>query len=70
MPKSGSQWRHLKSGHGYMVIGCGVIEATMADVVIYRRFPDIQMDVRLWIRPLDEFMDGRFKELEIELKKE
>ena len=37
-----------------------VIEATMVDAVAYRR-ADIQADSRIWIRPLAEFVDGRFE---------
>lgn len=50
--------RHIKSGGEYRVIGRGLIEATLADVVIYEA-----SNGKLWVRPSEEFDDGRFQPL-------
>lgn len=55
-PEIGSDWRHVKRGTTYTVEDNGVIEATLAACVIYRA----QADGTVWVRPLHEFMDGRF----------
>jgi hypothetical protein len=57
-----SEWtathRHVKSGKLVRVITLeGVIEATMAAAAIYD-----EADGTTWIRPLEEFNDGRFVE--------
>ena len=59
-PKVGSYWRHKKTNHKYIVIGGAVIEATMAESVVYRRMP-LEADPRCWVRPVTEFLDGRFE---------
>jgi hypothetical protein len=56
-PDIGSRWRHLKRGSTYEVLGTGVIEATLAACVIYKA----EADGTTWVRPLHEFMDGRFE---------
>lgn len=67
-PVGGSQWTHVKSGHDYMVVCCGFVEATLQEAVVYRRYPDIQGDPRIWITPVEEFLDGRFKRKKVEFK--
>lgn len=59
-------WRHKKRGTEYTEIGRGIFqiaaETSIADeepVVIYRGD-----DNRLWVRPVAEFEDGRFEELQ------
>lgn len=59
MVKIGSVWRHMKSGHDYIVFDLAVIERTMEDAVVYHRLNPIE-DSRKWVRPLAEFTDGRF----------
>jgi len=46
----GSLYRHYKGGT-YRLIAWGQIEATEADVVIYRS----EQDGKVWVRPKDEF---------------
>jgi hypothetical protein len=55
---SGTVWRHRKTGHLYMVWGHCVIEATLTPAILYTRWPE--RDV-FWVRPLTEFLDGRFE---------
>ena len=48
-----------KKGRFYQVIGEGYVEATMERAVIYKNDLGI-----LWIRPSEEFYDGRFTPVE------
>lgn len=58
--KIGSVWQHLKTGNFYEVISTqGRIEATGRDAVIYKSC-DYPKNSPWWVRPIDEFMDGRF----------
>jgi hypothetical protein len=60
-PKRGSRWKHKKTGNDYRVIlGDVVRESDGTLCVIYARVGEI--GATHWERPLDEFMDGRFKE--------
>lgn len=59
-PAIGSRWRHLKRGTTYRVQGGCIIEATMQTAVIYVA----EADGTTWVRPLAEFMDGRFSKIE------
>ena len=52
-------WRHLKTGHLYQVVCEATIETTMTPAIIYGS-PDQK---RIWVRPKDEFYDGRFVKL-------
>jgi hypothetical protein len=56
-PDIGSRWRHLKRGTTYRVEGMCIIEATMLAGVIYTA----EADGTMWVRPVVEFMDGRFE---------
>lgn len=49
-------YRHLKTGNVYEKLHEGTHEATMLPVVIYRAL----RDNTIWVRPRDEFYDGRF----------
>lgn len=51
--------RHIKSGGPYQFISYCIIEKTLTEGVIY-------MDItgRLWVRPREEFEDGRFAPIE------
>lgn len=77
MPRK-RRWRHVKRGSIYTEIGRGKMQAAgwsrvwrvgdqtdgesvdMADVVIYQS----EADGSVWVRPVAEFEDGRFVELE------
>lgn len=50
--------RHIKSGGLYEVLGPALIEATLADVTVYR---SLQEDGKVWVRPAAEMLDGRFE---------
>jgi hypothetical protein len=59
----GSFWRHLKRQTEYVSMGVGTLQVSGADhknmddqpVMIY-----IGLDSQIWVRPLTEFLDGRF----------
>lgn len=53
----GSIWRHVKTGHVYIVECCALVEADLSVVVVYRRLHELGLN---WTRPFDEFTDGRF----------
>jgi hypothetical protein len=55
-PAIGSRWRHLKRGSTYEYVSGGLIEATLTVCAIYKA----EADGTTWVRPLAEFMDGRF----------
>lgn len=52
----GMKVRHVKSGADYKVIGHALMESSFASVVVYEGIND----GKKWVRPLDEFCDGRF----------
>lgn len=55
----GSLWRHRKTNTLYTVKDIVVVESDLTLAVSYKRLGD---NSRLhWLRPLDEFLDGRFK---------
>jgi hypothetical protein len=55
-PKIGSRWLHLKRGTSYEVISLCTIEASEEVGVVYRA----EISGATWVRPVSEFMDGRF----------
>lgn len=62
---SGDGWRHKKRGTTYDIIGNGRVQCAeavhdMAEVVIYRA----DVDGSLWVRPWQEFYDGRFERIQ------
>lgn len=55
----GSLWRHLKTDNLYTVKDIVIVESDLNLAVSYKRLGDTN---RLhWLRPLGEFLDGRFK---------
>lgn len=56
--KGRDMWKHLKSGGLYRVLADpGYIEETLEHVVVYQ----CCKDGRVWVRPFNEFHDGRFE---------
>lgn len=55
-PYVGMKVRHVKGGEDYRVKCLALIEATLAPAVVY----EAAKTGKCWIRPLDEFCDGRF----------
>ena len=53
-PYNGMEVRHVKTGRDYIVLCTATIEATMTPAVVYGHGDE------MWVRPLDEFCDGRF----------
>ncbi len=56
-PKLFTLWRHKKTGGVYHIVANCIIEATDTPAVAYRK------DGPIWVRPLAEFMDGRFEQV-------
>ena len=56
----GPRWEathtHVKSGGKYRVLYHGILEKTLSPVVIYQGEDGV-----VWVRPDEEFYDGRFK---------
>ena len=55
----GSIWRYIKSDTLYTVKDIVVVESELTLAVSYKRLGDTSH--LHWLRPLDEFLDGRFK---------
>lgn len=53
-PRPGEVWRHRKGGV-YEVVCCAVVESSLDVAVVYAGADGVR-----WVRPLSEFMDGRF----------
>lgn len=59
--------RHLKTGGVYQIIATNArIEATLDEVVVYQKMHDPDHG-SVWIRPAEEFFDGRFERVEPDL---
>jgi hypothetical protein len=54
-----SRWRHRKGGE-YTVVAVARIEADLMPVIVYQS----EKDGSVWVRPIDEFEDGRFTQLD------
>lgn len=48
-------WLHRKGGR-YVILHHGINEADLKPVVVYQRISDSSV----WVRPSEEFFDGRF----------
>lgn len=57
-PASGSVVTHVKTGGRYVVLFPVIIEADAVPAVAYA---PLDGSSNIWVRPLEEFMDGRFK---------
>ena len=63
LPTINSKWKHASSGGVYTVLSCAMIEATLQPGVVYEGGHGYAHDGRIWstwVRPVSEFMDGRF----------
>lgn len=65
-PEIGSMWRHKKARGVYVVRGYCLIEASDEIGILYRRChikgESWERGAGItWVRPLAEFMDGRFE---------
>lgn len=57
--QQGARWRHVKRGSTYRIVALGLLESTRRYCVVYQEEDGGQ----IWIRPLAEFLDGRFEHL-------
>lgn len=62
-PDTGSLWTHMKSRKEYRVVGRAIIERDLTPAVLYRACGYGEADSPIWVRPVREFMDGRFQPL-------
>lgn len=60
-PLAGSRWVHRNGGR-YVVVSKCIIEATLTPAVAYEA--DGEPASWTWVRPLSEFLDGRFTRVE------
>ena len=54
----GKNFTHLKTGRVYQVVNLAYRESDLEIVVVYH-----DESMVYWVRPLSEFMDGRFQQL-------
>lgn len=59
--RTGTRWKHLKTGNIYVTVGGCRLEKTGEPAVLYRRADSD--DDTIWARASDEFLDGRFEKL-------
>lgn len=59
--REGDFYLHIKTGGVYYAMYRATIEADMTPAVVYRGETD---GGRVWVRPIAEFCDGRFRRLE------
>lgn len=59
----GGYYRHKKTGGTYQVLMFATIEATMTPAIVYATTAHV--GVRTWVRPVDEFCDGRFEPVDM-----
>lgn len=58
-----SRWRHVKTGHEYVVHDHVLLEATLEPAVVYYRHRSADPFETMWCRPASEFFDGRFERI-------
>jgi hypothetical protein len=56
----GSLWRHKKTGTIYTIKDIAILEYDLSLVVSYKELGASKVH---WIRPLSEFLDGRFEKV-------
>lgn len=68
IPLVGRRYKHLKTDTWYRVLCVGKMEKDQKDVVVYHKDnpSGFRAYEQIWIRPLSEFMDGRFELEKIE----
>lgn len=59
---NGVHYQHIKTGNVYQVITTGFIEANLTPCVVYRSISSNTV----WVRPLEEFNDGRFRQVVVQ----
>lgn len=59
----GAYYLHTKSGGTYQLLMFATIEATMTPAVVYAA--KWKGETHRWVRPLDEFCDGRFQPVDM-----
>ena len=64
----GAYYKHLKTGGVYQLLMTATIVDTLTPVVVYGT--NDHGTRRVWIRPLDEFCDGRFAPVDMSLRNE
>lgn len=57
------KWKHVKTGDVYVILWLGVVEKNLKVMVAYRKPEE---GSTIWLRPVNEFFDGRFVPTEIE----
>ncbi len=57
-PDGSKLWRHIKTDGIYAVLCPAVIEAGTVPAVLYSKSGG---DGTVWVRPVTEFLDGRFE---------
>lgn len=68
---SGSLWVHKPSGRFYMLLAHGLATGSLTPMICYSRIEKrtvdgvgcwgmAETDSEIWVRPAEEFLDGRF----------
>lgn len=60
-------WRHKKTGGLYVILTTAYVEADMTHSVVYERlgYDGADAATRRFVRPSEEFFDGRFEEVKL-----
>ncbi len=59
--RPGQLWKHVKTGREYRIVGVGILDADPSRrMVCYQNAHGADV---LWIRPVHEFIDGRFERM-------
>lgn len=64
----GTKWRHKKRGSEYTIIAIAQGQCSSESIGMYlgienEEFVVYQNNHGTWVRPIDEFLDGRFEEV-------
>jgi len=60
-PEPEQVWIHVKRGSHYKILYHGLFESSLKPMVIYQAHDG---NGPVWVRPADEFFDGRFRNWE------